>query len=366
MNRRDRYTKIEDFLSDDSFRRWVKNNDDFEFWEDWALETPERAFLVKEARLFVMATIVKETPLSKLEINQAFQKTWSKIQQSRHIENQNQLPWSFWLKTAATLFLVGFIGLGIYFIQSQRVDYEVSYKELIDQESDGLIEQINNSARPLLITLSDGSSVLLQAKSKLSYPKIFTGKDRKVFLSGEAFFEISKDPQKPFFVYANEVVTQVYGTSFRVIAYANQPKVEVLVKTGQVRVRTNREVNENTQDEIILLPNQAARYSRKQFVFEKITNITADKPLTESLETIEKFSFEFRDTPVIQILSTIEQAYSITIEYPEARLQDCYLTTSLTDVPLAEKFKIICESLGNNTSYEMNGNNIKINSNGCN
>lgn len=366
MDRRDKYSKIEDFLLDDSFRRWVRNNDDFEFWEEWVSETQERALLVKEARLFMNAAKVKETSLTKLEINQAFQKTWDNIQQSNQVKSQRHILQSVWLKSAAAVIIVCLLGLGIYVRQSNSSEYQFSYKELIDNESDGLIEQINNSAKPLLITLSDGSSVILQSKSKLSYSKIFSGKDRKVFLSGEAFFEISKDPLKPFYVFANEVVTKVYGTSFRVIAYANQSKIEILVRTGKVKVSTNVKINDDLHNEIILLPNQAARYSRKESVFEKITNIISDKPLIESFETIEKLSFEFQDTPVIQILSTIEQAYSINIDYPEARLKDCNLTTSLTDVPLAEKFKIICESLGNNTKYEMNGNQFKIISNGCN
>jgi hypothetical protein len=366
MNRRDKYNKLEDFLSDESFRAWVSNNDGADFWEDWILETPERASLAEEARLFIFSSKVKETSLSKKEINQAFQKTWGKIHRSKQLQFPKNLLRSFWLKSAAALMFFTLLGWAVYKSQWTRFEYQVSYNELIDKDSDGLIEQINNSAKPLLITLSDGSSVLLQAKSKLSYTKNFNGKDRKVYLSGEAFFEISKDPKKPFFVYANEVVTQVYGTSFRVIAYANQAKVEVLVRTGKVKVSANPEIQNDSQVEMVLLPNQAARYSRKESHFEKITDIISDKPLIDSFETIEKLSFEFHDTPVIQILSTIEQAYSINIEYPEARLKECYLTTSLTDVPLPEKLKIICEILGNNTKYEMNGNQIKIISNGCN
>jgi hypothetical protein len=81
---------------------------------------------------------------------------------------------------------------------------------------------------------------------------------------------------------------------------------------------------------------------------------------------IEQLSFEFKDIPVSQIFKTIEQGYLVTIDFPKEKLKDCYLTTSLSDEPLPEKLKIICESLGNNTRYVMNGNNIIIISNGCN
>jgi transmembrane sensor len=56
----------------------------------------------------------------------------------------------------------------------------------------------------------------------------------------------------------------------------------------------------------------------------------------------------------------------VKIDFPQEKLKDCYLTTSLGDQPLQEKLKIICKSLGNNSSYEMNGNQIIILSDGCN
>jgi hypothetical protein len=115
----------------------------------------------------------------------------------------------------------------------------------------------------------------------------------------------------------------------------------------------------------MLLPNQAARFKRKELFFEKILDITKDKPLLAVKNTFEQLSFEFNDIPVYQIFRTIEQAYLVSIDFPEEKLKNCYLTTSLSDEPLPEKLKIICESLGNNTRYEMNGNSIKIISNGC-
>ena len=94
-------------------------------------------------------------------------------------------------------------------------------------------------------------------------------------------------------------------------------------------------------------------------------DITQDKPLLAAINTMEQLSFDFKDIPVLQIFKTLEQGYLITIDFPEDKLKECYLTTSLSDVPLPEKLKIICESLGNNSRYEMNGHYIKIISNGC-
>ena len=329
------------------------------------MENPYRAKLVEEARLWIIGMKVEQTPLTNQETQKALQKVWKKIGRSNE-ERPDKLIWhNTWFRTAAAVFVIGLTTLLYYAKWSSPQNETITYQELVKSDLNGLIEQTNNSDKPQLITLSDASSVLLQPNSKLSYPKIFTGNERKVYLSGEGFFEISKDPNRAFYVYANETVTKVYGTSFRVIAYSNQPNVEVLVRTGKVKVSSNQNIRNATLEEVMLLPNQAARFVRKEQLFEKILDITQDKPLLASTNTMEQLSFDFKDIPVHQIFKTLEQGYLITIDFPEDKLKECYLTTSLSDVPLPEKLKIICESLGSNSRYEMNGNYIKIISNGC-
>jgi len=367
MQNRNSYKKIEDFLSDESFQRWVRRNEDLTHWEEWTLESTERAKLVEEARLWILAMKVEETEISNEETQLALQKTWESIDHSNKFSPIKVIWQSNWFKSAAAMIVIGLTAL-VYFTSETKIatNTTITYQELVEKDSDGLIEQTNNSDKPQLITLSDASSVLLQPKSKLSYPKTFTGNERKVYLSGEGFFEISKDPKKPFYVYANETITKVYGTSFRVVAYSNQPNVEVLVRTGKVKVSSNQDIKNAPIEEVMLLPNQAARFLRKKLLFEKILDITQDKPLLATTNSIEQLSFEFKDIPVSQIFRTIEQGYLVSIDYPTEKLNSCYLTTSLSDEPLPEKLKIICESLGNNTRYEMNGNHIIIISNGCN
>ena len=371
MQKRNKYTEIEDFISDESFKTWILFKIDEDGWEEWTLESRQRAKLVEDARLLLLAMKVSETALSGADIHRALQTTWIKIEEK---ENQNNLIHDAKLRSLRKYFLTGvaatlvFCLMSVWFYKNHYSTAHkiVTYKELIDDNSEGLVEQTNNSNKPQIITLSDGSSVLLQPKSKLSYPKIFTGNERKVYLSGEGFFEISKNPKKPFFVYANEIVTKVVGTSFRVKAYSDQPNVEVLVRTGKVKVKSNELVSKPNQEEVVLLPNQALRFLRSNLSFNKITNITEDPTLTRSVGNIEQLSFEFTDIPVSQIFKTIEQAYLVKIDYPVNKLKDCHLTTSLSDQPLTEKLKIICNSIGNNTNFEMNGNQIIITSQGCN
>lgn len=371
MQKRNTYSEIEDFLSDESFQSWVLFKTDNSGWEEWTLESRQRAKLVEDARLLLLAMKVPDSNLSASDIHSALQTTWIKIEEKENQNNSIQVSkFNFFKKyflsgIAATL-VFGIVSVWFYQNQVSPQSKVVTYKELIDENSEGLVEQTNNSDKPQIITLSDGSSVLLQPNSKLSYPKIFTGNERKVYLSGEGFFEISKNPKKPFFVYANEIVTKVVGTSFRVKAYSDQPDVEVLVRTGKVRVKSNDLVAKSDQEEVVLLPNQALRFVRSDLSFNKITNITQDESLVRSVGNIEQLSFEFTDIPVSQIFQTIEQAYLVKIDYPINKLKDCHLTTSLSDQPLTEKLRIVCNSIGKNTSFEMNGNQIVISSDGCN
>ncbi|MDF7819984.1 FecR family protein [Runella sp. MFBS21] len=366
MQKRDQYHTIEDFLTDVSFQRWIREGENDENWVEWSLENTQRAKLVEEARLWILATAVPIPPSNLTQT--ALQNTWDKIQlkekelEPTFIASSNRLWW--W--SAAAIVIVG-LGIGwVFYQQNKTKESLLTYSELISQTAEGLIEQTNNTNKPQLITLSDGSSVLLYPKSKLSYPRSFAGSERKVFLLGEGFFEISKNPKKPFLVFSNEVVTKVVGTSFRIRAFSNQPNIEVTVKTGQVNVESNDLITKSEKKSVTLLPNEGIRFLRQGLSFEKMATLPNKDMSAPSTYEIEQVNFEFSDTPVSQIFAILEEAYLLEIDFPAEKLKDCYLTTSLQDQPLPEKLKIICESLGKNTRYEMNGNQIIILSNGCN
>jgi len=371
MQKRNYYIEIEDFLSDESFRTWILSKIDEQGWEEWTLESQQRAKLVEDARLLLLAMKGPYINISSLELNTALESTWAKIEEIKDLKKSTKIKTGrylkkYWLTGVAATIFFAFLSVGFFKNQLQTNHTVVTYKELVNDNIEGLVEQTNNSNKPQVITLSDGSSVLLEPKSKLSYPKIFTGNERKVYLSGEGFFEITKNSHKPFFVYANEIITKVVGTSFRIKAYPDQPNIEVLVRTGKVRVSSNELVaNSDQKNEVVLFPNEAVRFFRCDLSFTKITNIIEDKTLTSNTGKIEQLSFEFTDIPLDQILKTIEQAYLIKIDFPKDKLKDCHLTTSLSDQPLSEKLKIICNSIGHDTSFEMNGNQIIITSQGC-
>ena len=225
-----------------------------------------------------------------------------------------------------------------------------------------LIEVQNNSNEVKRVYLEDGSTISLKKNSKISYPRHFAKENRTVFLSGEAFFEIAKNPKKPFFVYANEVITKVLGTSFTIRAFDKDENVTVSVKTGRVNVFNQRRINVSDPETngIILIPNQQAVFNRESSSLSKAL-VAIPMPIIslESKELIQRFD----EVPVSQVLNSLARNYGIKILYNEDILSKCIITTSLKNEPIYDKLDLICQLIGG--TYKIVDAQIIIESNGC-
>ncbi|MCR6718728.1 MAG: FecR family protein [Chitinophagaceae bacterium] len=114
------------------------------------------------------------------------------------------------------------------------VGYQFFNKKDGENSIDGLVQKLNAKGVKSTIALADGSKVWLNADSKIQYPARFTGNTREVFLNGEAFFDIEKNPEKPFIIHLTNGTIRVLGTSFNVKAYDGETIVETSVATGKV------------------------------------------------------------------------------------------------------------------------------------
>ena len=114
---------------------------------------------------------------------------------------------------------------------------------------------VPRGSRVVNLTLSDGSRVWLNAESSLRYPVAFTGSVRNVEITGEAYFEVSKDPQRRFNVISGGLTTGVLGTHFNVNTYADEPSMKVTLLEGSVRVHYK------SGEEVMLQPGEQASVS---------------------------------------------------------------------------------------------------------
>lgn len=225
----------------------------------------------------------------------------------------------------------------------------------------GLSEEINNTGYPKKVLLKDGSIVTLQPKTKLAFAKTFSNDKREVYLEGEAFFEVSKNAARPFFVYNGRLVTQVLGTSFNVKIIND--KTEVAVRTGRVAVYENGlEVTLNAQQKknngVIITPNQRVTYYSENRHF--ITSLV-DVPIVVPAENAKVIppDFVFDDTPLSEVLSKLEKSYAIEIILANKDLNDCPFTGDLSQQSLFHMVEFICQAF--QSDYEVKGTKILIN-----
>jgi transmembrane sensor len=124
-----------------------------------------------------------------------------------------------------------------------------------------LLEKHNARGTKSTIVLPDGSKIWLNADSKINYPASFAGHLREVYLTGEAFFDVARDPKKPFVIHLSKGTVKVLGTSFNIRAYENEKVIETSVATGRVAFIPDRLTAQQQPDTIYITPNNKVRYS---------------------------------------------------------------------------------------------------------
>jgi transmembrane sensor len=210
-------------------------------------------------------------------------------------------------KYAAVLLIALLVGsLGYYFgIKNHAV-----YTEIISAEKHVVNEYL----------LPDGSVVALNSNSKLQFPKEFKGDTREVTITGEAFFDVKHNPEKPFILNAGNIQVKVLGTSFNVNAYPGSETVEVVVESGLVQVVTNAEYN--TPETLELMLNTG----------EKGTLLNSQGKLEKSLNTDPNYlawkthNLTFEKTPLAEVVKFLSKIYHIDIHLESENLENLVLT----------------------------------------
>lgn len=156
------------------------------------------------------------------------------------------------------------------------------------------------------IILPDNSEVWLNSSSSISFPAVFTGAERKVTLTGEAYFEVSKDKNHPFKVKAGKAEVAVLGTHFNIMSYADEPRSEVSLAEGSVRVNLER----NSQ---LLVPGQQASFSGSS------DHISLKNIDPEEVADWKNGYFQFDNTPVEQVMRQIKRWYNIEVVYQDVK-----------------------------------------------
>lgn len=304
-------------------------------------------------------------PLSASEQRAIEKKIWKRIRSTI----QSTIPFSkrfSWLRfSMAASLLVATVGL-LYLNKTKFPTDNQNVSSSLPtthREAAGTLahyKEVKNTGKlPHKLSLEDGSTVVLQPGSQLNYPLHFTSKVRRVYLLGEAFFDISKNPSKPFIVHTGELVTQVLGTSFNVKSYTESESIEVQVVTGRVSVYENTPKSPESRNGVILHPNEKIIFDKES---KKLLPKLVDTPIIVNQPESRK-EFVFEETFLPKVVSSIQQAYGIEIVLETPALESCIFTGDINDLPLHTQLKLICKSI--NASYELRGTTFFIQGEGC-
>lgn len=296
--------KTTDFLKDEQFKSWALNpvpDPDLEFfWKSFLENHPEKARDVLSAKAALNSLHFQGVHVNQLNTGERQEMFEQIVLESSRNRRKSSAGSSFYYRAAAVLALL----VAAAFILFRLNESPSNQPGLASQTT--IITKSVSLGQKLTVQLSDGSIVKLNSGSSLSYPEHFDD-SREVILEGEAFFEVEKDPRRPFIVKTGSIRTTVLGTSFSVKHYKDDSRVHVAVLTGLVGVNRLSE-DQTVLDEIILRPMQMASF-----------NQDGGRIVKDELDYAQVFAWKdnvlyFENAGLDEILKTLERWYGVTFE----------------------------------------------------
>jgi ferric-dicitrate binding protein FerR (iron transport regulator) len=228
-------------------------------------------------------------------------------------------------------------------LDSGRLAYTVNHNDV------NAAPQYNTISTPrggqYQVVLPDGSQVWLNAASSLRFPVAFTGKDRPVTLTGEAYFEVAQQADKPFIVRTRGMQVNVLGTHFNVMAYPDEGHVKTTLVEGAVSVSQGNATS-------LMKPGQQASIN------DNGSNFNISRPDLEDVMAWKEGEFRFRKTDISMIMRQIARWYDVDIEY-KGDLSGIKLYGSMTRKENAAQLLELLEQTGM-VHFSTNGNKITV------
>lgn len=224
-----------------------------------------------------------------------------------------------WSRVAAVLLLPLFLLSGLLYLQFRHY---LTQKEVF-------VEVASPAGSRTTLNLPDGSAVWLNGNSRIRYPAVF-GENRKVHVSGEAFFSVKSDRENPFLVRVNDLYVRATGTEFNVLAYPGEPVVGVILKEGQVTVLD--------AGESVLREMEAGygyRYDQKSAT-GRYRQLNAD---TYSDWIRGRLIFE--NATMKEVIKRMEHWYGVNIEVKDPELLQLHFKATFVNESIEEALKLL-------------------------
>ncbi len=296
--------------------------------QDWLEQSEKNKQIFHEVEK--LWNISENADLAEIDIDEAWRQVNSKAKISRRphfLTLQRTIRYS--LRIAALL-AIGFFAW-----------YLIS--------NDNYFKTTSADSKLLTLSLNDGSQITLNKGAQLKYPKIFKGNFREVYLEGEAFFNITKNPKKPFIVKIATTEIKVLGTSFNVNANKNGD-IEVIVNSGVVSFKTD-----DAKQKALLHKEDKAVFIKSTGLIEKSINTDPNYLSWKTKKLV------FRETKLKDIFDKIEKVYGVRIVAKDTVIYNCRMTATFDNISAEDIIKSIeiafrYKSFKNGDIFSIEGN----------
>jgi ferric-dicitrate binding protein FerR (iron transport regulator) len=309
-------------------------SDEYRIVEQWMDEDPANQNLVKD-----LTKIWEGAPAEDFHVNT--EDAWKKFHKqhmrqpgsdSKQYYSSHRNNWKTVITRAAAVILV--VALAGFF----SWQYISNGKQQEEKPVIAMQKLTTKKGEKKQITFSDGTTITLNVASTLRFPKNFKGTDREVYLSGEAYFNVAHEKNRPFIVHTPETAIKVLGTQFDVRAWKEDEKTSVGVRSGKVALFSSDSLNKEPSH--IFLTNGQAASVRSGHISSKRNINVANMALWKS------GGMYFKNTPFSKVVKRIEQRFDVQIKIENPGLEDVPFTSTFKHVGLKEILNVITASMG--------------------
>lgn len=242
----------------------------------------------------------------------------------------------------AAMFLLPLVtGISVWMYMDRKVGQDVEMVECF----------VPNGEQKQLV-LSDGTSVTLNSGSLFIYPEKFSQDSRRVYLTGEAFFDVARNEKKPFTVHTGRLNVEVLGTSFNVEAYSEDSEITTTLKQGRVKVFA---INQPEEVGVVMKPNEQVVYHVKSGKMD-LTTVNADDYLSWTAGDLR-----FIERPLSEVMKVIGRKYDVSFRYDDKiNLDELYTIAFRQEETIGQVMKVMKSLMGNGMNYAIENNSVYL------
>jgi ferric-dicitrate binding protein FerR (iron transport regulator) len=300
----------------------------------WLEESAEnRQYFESLQRLWSQAPVARTATLKPVDTERALQKVKAQFPVSAGAAPARRISMYQWVSAAAAVLVV--VVAAVFFFRNPSQTPEI---------------QIAATTATLTDTLADGSVVVLNRNSGLRVAGNFNKKERRMRLSGEAYFAVTPDKEKPFVIEVQQLEVKVVGTEFNVDNRSEPGRVKVSVTSGKVQLTAGAQT-------ILLVAGEQAVYESAS------GNIVRSARTDENVLAYKNRMFRYNATPLKQVVQELSDVYGVDISLKNKVLENCQLYARYDNLELDRVLELVSESFS--LTVERKGDQILLDGTGC-